>query len=311
MNYYEVKAISNSSMSFLSKKQGGSRLRYHRKYIEFETKDQDSESMIFGRTLHAYVEDPSKFTIADIDKPSEMMAKWVEAVYQNHGFGNLNYTILRQKEKLELYKSTKKEETVIAKFEKEGKAYYDYLVMVGDKDPNFVLTTKQKELIENCVSSLKANPNTVAELFEKPEEIDRYNEFELFWTSEETGLECKGMIDILDINHSAKTVKIKDFKTTSKQLSKYPEAFEYWRTYRQLAFYAHGLRNVMSAIKDYNIEFQVIAIETTGINECRVFNISKEWIMTGREEYQCLLREIKAGHDCNWSSEFVYENETI
>ena len=312
-NYYEQAGISNSSLSFLCQDQNGSRLKYKKNYVDGEREEFRSPSLENGKLIHLYIEDPDKFIVADIDKPSGMMGELVEAVYANHGFGEIGDTIVSQCETLGLYKSIKKKDTLVDKFEKDGREYYNHLVNTGDKDPELVLTGKQKELIENCVNSLKSNPNTVSELFEVPEGVERHNEFELYWNEEHTSqkMACKGMIDILDIDFLNKKVIIKDFKTTGKSIAGYKEAFEYWHTYRQLAFYAYGLRKVMPEIKNYKVEFQVIAIETTGLNECRVFEISEEQILKGIEEYISLLDEIAEGRECNWSSEFIYQNEVI
>ena len=309
-NYYDVEAISNSSLSYLCREQGGSRLKYKKNYIDKKREESESPSLRNGKLIHLYIEDPSKFVVADINKPGESMSKLVEMVSQEHLFGDLEETVLKCARSMG-YQSNWGDKAIIKSFNEKGKEYYDYLIL--KKVNELVLTSSEKELIEKCVNSLYDNPYINLELFEYPPNIERFSEYELYWTENITGLDlpCKGMIDKLDINHEEKEIIIKDFKTTSKPVAKYFEAFEYWRTHRQLAFYAFGLIKQSPELKDYKISFKVIVVETIGLHESRIFNINEDNIMLGRFEYIDLLKELAICKNNEWSKNIVYQIDSI
>ena len=84
-----ISSFSNSSLTYLCEDQGGSRLKFKKRYIDGDLEQEVTPSLENGKIIHAYIESPDDFVIADIDKPSEGMSKLVENVYQTHGFGDL------------------------------------------------------------------------------------------------------------------------------------------------------------------------------------------------------------------------------
>jgi hypothetical protein len=86
-------------------------------------------------------------------------------------------------------------------------------------------------------------------------------------------------------------------KTTSKPLSLFQEAIEYWRYYRQLAFYLAALKSFMNELhsiilektgmdlnfNEFKVIPQIIAVETTGNFECCVFNL-EDYMPKGKQE---------------------------
>ena len=308
MSYYNVKAISNSSLTYLCEDQGGSRLKFKKRYIDGDLEQEVTPSLENGKIIHAYIESPDDFVIADIDKPSGMMAEFVEAIYASHGFGDINDTIVKAHKESGLYSSIKKENTIISKFEKEGKAYYDYLIMTQRVSPENILTSKQKEILENVIDSLNRNVWAKQELF--GDNCDkRLKEYEMY--SSYRDMPIKGMADIIDIDNVAGIITIKDFKTTSKPIAKYPEAFEYWHTYRQLAFYKRLFIDLHPEYSNYDFIFKVIAVETTGNYESRVFDISDEYIDKGEWEYTAMLDDIKLLQDHGWPDGMLYTKDLL
>jgi len=306
MEFHKQKGISNSAMGYLCPEQSGSIFKYKKAYIDGEREDSVGPHLEFGKQIHKFIEDPDSFHISDVDKPSAMMGRLVDAVNDHHLFGELDGEILKQARANNWYK-TMKDDTLLKKFHKEGTEYLQLLKIGTEKT---VLTSNQKSLLERCVANLQANPSTNEALFGVVADgCERFKELELFWKEGCTGseMDCKGMIDICDINHTRKHVIITDFKTTGKSLGEYPRAFEYWRTYRQLAYYGYGLMCMRPELVNYTFEYRVIAVETaTSINEARMFEIQSAWILEGIKEYLKYLKLIAEGRRCNWSNDFMF-----
>lgn len=302
MNYYSVPAISNSSLSMFNPEQGGSPLKFKTFILDGNKKEDDSVSMENGRLIHKYIEDKDSFVIADVTKPSDMMTEWMERAYNT--FGKVRVLQLQEDPVMLIktcilpdairkgaYKSTKDEEKIIKKVLDEGFNYFNYL---QETDGKLVISSSQKFLLENCIRNIDSNSEAVKLLFETKFGEEIFSEKAYFWkeTYGEVTLDCKALLDKLRIDHNSKTITIIDFKTTGKHISLYHEAFEFWRTYRQLAFYRKAVRVSLPELEKYTLKCVVIAIETQGINECRVFDIDADWIVKGHLEFTNLLSDI-------------------
>jgi len=166
--YYDVPAVSNSGMSYINPEQGGTPARYKKFIIDGEKTEEQSPSLENGKLIHLYVEDPASFIISDVERPTDMLAGWVEEVY-NTGEWSLEdlksgdrYSEVALEVRGDRYKSIKDQEKLETKF-KEGLPYFKHLLLQNDK---LCITSKQKEVVKACVDSLKSNPVAKALLFD-------------------------------------------------------------------------------------------------------------------------------------------------
>lgn len=200
------------------------------------------------------------------------------------------------------YKSYK-EKTLVDKFISEC---IDYLKQAEDLEGKLTLTVATKELVENCIASLRSNELAnkffgLGGSFDSNiiiKELDIY--FELL------GCKCKSRLDNIYVDLINKIIYINDLKTTSKPLALFQDTLEYYRYYRQLAFYKRALlkfiKNNHSDLKElgggidlneFSIFCSIVAIETTGNFECQVFTLDESYITKGEEEIKKLINRYK------------------
>lgn len=304
--YYVTNGLSNSQMSMLNPEQGGTPAKFKAYVMEKLGEKEETPSLQNGKLIHKYVEDPNSFIVSDIEKPSDMMSEWVEAVYNSipldlADVDSKNEALMSIASSLKgnAYKSTKDEGKIWLKFQ-EGFEYLRYLINTEDK---YVLTSKQKQILDGVKQSLFNNSFAYKLLF-----TDAQSELPLYWSKTinfngtDVEIKLKGLVDKLIIDEENKKVVLVDLKTTSYSVSQYQETFIKYRTYRQLAHYLDGIMSTYPHLIDYSVEVYIVVVETYGIHECVVFNVPIKWIQHGQQEIINILN-IYAYHDSNnqWS----------
>jgi hypothetical protein len=102
--------------------------------------------------------------------------------------------------------------------------------------------------------------------------------------------ECKGLLDLLIIDHERKVVEPIDVKTTGKSVYEFPKSFIQFRYYLQAAYYTEAVRYFLrtSAItlgqdlSDYRIEnFKFIVAEMSNYNAPYVFQCTNNDLHVG------------------------------
>ena len=117
-----------------------------------------------------------------------------------------------------------------------------------------------------------------------------YHEFQInwdYWTEDElnhgtlTPIACKSLLDSCTFNFDTKICTIMDIKTTAK-LWHFEDSMKEFDYCRQLCFYHEAvywyLNNELKLsndeINEWRFEYYIIAIDTTGSNEIRVFKLA-------------------------------------
>ena len=120
--------------------------------------------------------------------------------------------------------------------------------------------------------------------------IHVYHEFQInwdYWVEDElnhgalTPIACKSLLDSCTFNFETKTCTIMDIKTTAK-LWHFEDSMKEFDYCRQLCFYQEAvywyLNNELELssdeINEWRFEYYIIAIDTTGSNEIRVFKLA-------------------------------------
>ncbi|MHA2064005.1 MAG: hypothetical protein ACXABY_06460, partial [Candidatus Thorarchaeota archaeon] len=80
-NYFDIHAVSSSSLKSLCADQGGTPKRF-KMYMEGEAKRKVTPYLALGSSVHKWMEDKSSFSIADFDKPSDTVCEIVESLYR-------------------------------------------------------------------------------------------------------------------------------------------------------------------------------------------------------------------------------------
>ena len=107
-----------------------------------------------------------------------------------------------------------------------------------------------------------------------------YHEFQINW--EHSGVQCKSLLDSCTFDWDNKVCTIMDIKTTGK-LWRFEDSMKEFDYLRQLHFYkaavCNYLENLLGLQGDdfyaWKFRLYIIAIDTTGSNEIRVFDLTK------------------------------------
>jgi len=300
--YYDVVAISNSSLSKINPSQSSHPKKY-KAFINGKEEKLNTLSLERGKLLHKWVEDPNAFEVSEIEAPSDMGIVWVKEILRLEKVNKItaeeeldvvfDKLILMAKNNTGVYVTTKKEFTIIEKFKKDLLEYYTFLKYPSDK---IAITKTTKNILFSCYHSLYAHPIANRLLFEQLEDVQVLNEQAIYFDIE--GVNCKSLLDRVIIDQKNKKIKIIDLKTTSKAVGNYPNEFAYYRTYRQLAFYGKAIIELLKQlgytdIQDYEISYHIVAVETIGQFTTQVFDIDIEWINKGIQEYLELIKLIQ------------------
>jgi len=281
MEYFKDKRVSNSSLSYINPKQGGSARKF-KDYLDGNLAHLETPSLYHGSMIHKFLLEPETFAVADVERPSDTIVKIIEMVYDITK-GEIDTDIDKHHEYIfgsakELnYGQTWKPDTLIKKVIDQGKEYYDFLLRADGKVCIDQKMAGMLSAIKDSISTHKAATNL---LFTGEGE----NESEYFWGPNK---EYKSKID--RYQKTGTKVNLIDLKTTSKSIEMFRDSFEYYQYDRQMAFYVDALEdNFMLVDKVY-----IIAVETTGYYQVRVFEISKNLIEEGRKKYKDLLERVK------------------
>ena len=228
--------------------------------------------------------------IPDDTGVSETIAKIVKGVYDEMYEETLTNLEDYPEEILnhcnyELYQPRWKDETRVNKIIEQGSKYFDILKKCGTKT---IITESEYAKAVNCVMALRSDKHTSKYCQKKSNDpkieiIDKH-----VVVFEHDGLEFKGELDRIIVDHIKKTITPIDFKTTSKSVLNFENSFWHFRYDFQAAVYTLGLTKDKSArLKSYyedGYSFKpmlYIVVETFLKNPPMVFEISREAINTG------------------------------
>jgi len=185
----------------------------------------------------------------------------------------------------EQYQSRWKDETRINKIIEQGSKYFDILKNSGTRT---IITETEYANAINCVMALRTDKYTSKYCQKKSNDpnIEIVNKHVVVFDYQ--GLEFKGELDRVIVNHEDKTITPIDFKTTSKSVLNFEKSFWHFRYDFQAAVYTLGLsldksEKFQKYYKDgYSFKPMLyIVVETFLSNPPMVFEISKTAINTG------------------------------
>ncbi len=225
---------------------------------------------------------PNRYVVSTLnpeDKPAGMMLDFINALLQFDIVDDISIDAAYAKSG---YKISK--EKVLESFNKSANQLY-YNEMFNSKGKSLVLKN-EFDLATQCANIAMHNPQW-------PEILGEYTwithkELEILW--EENGLQFKSKLDHLYIRRTGDTLFVKyfDYKTDSqKPVYKYIETFEYWKTYRQMAFYEKAIRQwVKQEYVDIPHVHIVMYLVPIDVIRCKslIYNVDKSYIEKGTKE---------------------------
>lgn len=287
--YYEDNTrISNSAIGWFLNKGPA----YFRNMLDGKEKGLDLPQLRKGTMIHEFLLQPDQFwndyVLFDGDKPKSVQAqKFCENLINT-------VEIELNKQLSEAYRKSysivgKSEDKILSEALKISVEYKDYIEAIKSKK----ILISQYDLDQLMKIQHNVEEHKLAKrLLRKAGDYSNmhvYHEFQINWdylVEDElnhealTPVACKSLLDSCTFNFDTKTCTIMDIKTTAK-LWHFEDSMKEFDYCRQLCFYQEAvywyLTNALELsngeIDKWRFEFYIIAIDTTGSNEIRVFRL--------------------------------------
>lgn len=288
--YYEDNTrISNSAIGWFLKKGP----RYYRDMLDGKEEGLKLPQLERGTMIHEYILQPDEFwndyIILDFEVPK---------VKQQKDFCE-RYINLKQINPLEdddsilleaynnAYSNTKPDQNKrleAAKLVETFNSYIEYLQVKNNKKIiSFADLNMLKTIKSNIEKHKKAN-----ELLTDKQGCESHNEFHINWELKINDwiASCKSLLDRCIFDHINRKITLIDLKTTS-DVYNFKHSVEEFDYYRQITYYLLAITWYMNDlgidISEYDCEAYIIAIQTNGSYEVRVFNMFNEVELDSRK----------------------------
>ena len=285
--YYEDNTrISNSAIGWFLNKGPA----YFRNMLDGKEKGLDLPQLRKGTMIHEFLLQPDQFwndyVLFDGEKPKSAQAqKFCENLINT-------VEIELNKQLSEAYRKSysivgKSEDKILSEALKISVEYKDYIEAIKSKK----ILISQYDLDQLMKIQHNVGEHKLArQLIRRAGDhggIHVYHEFQInwdYWIIDESNhglITCKSLLDSCTFNFETKTCTIMDIKTTAK-LWHFEDSMKEFDYCRQLCFYKEAvywyMKNVLKLsedeINEWKFEYYIVAIDTIGSNEIRVFKLS-------------------------------------
>lgn len=286
--YYEDNTrISNSAIGWFLKKGP----RFYRDMIDGKEEGLKLPQLERGTMIHEYILQPEDFwndyIILDYEVPKVKQQKDFCETYAN------SLELIEDDKKIAAYKSaysnSKSSETVLKEATELCNRYADYIeALQSKKDNRKVISFADLNMLKNIKNNID-NHKKAKELLEDIPGVESHNEFHINWELpvDDWVAPCKSLLDRCIFDHINKKITLIDLKTTS-DVYNFKHSVEEFDYYRQITYYLLAISWYMKDqgidISDYDCEAYIIAIQTNGNNEVRVFNMFNELELDSRKD---------------------------
>jgi hypothetical protein len=291
MDYKEIDKLNQSLLKkiLISPKEF---LAAQNKYL---TGNSEEEHFVFGSVVDIMLtgtqeEFKQKYIkVPDSLKCSDTVKAIVQGVFEekslsDFGLEHVSYRdVINKHCKFQNYQANWKDDTKIDKIIKEGSEYFDFLLKGVGKT---IITESDYADAVACVIALKQDKWTSIYCNKKaiPKDVEFLDKFVVEFTRQ--GLDIKGELDRVVIDHGKKTITPIDFKYTGKSIHAFQKDFWQYRYDFQAATYFIGLKET-PFIKDlvekgYVLgHFLYIVVERSLKNNPMIFKVSDDVLTIG------------------------------
>lgn len=288
--YYEDSTrISNSAIGWFLNKGPA----FFRRMLDGKEKGLDLPQLRKGTMIHEFLLQPDKFwddyVLFDGEKPKSAQAqKFCENLINT-------VEIELNKQLSDAYRKSysivgKSEDKILSEALKISVEYKDYIEAIKSKK----ILISQYDLDQLMKIQHNVGEHKLARLLIRKAgehlNVHVYHEFQInweYWINDElnhgayTPIACKSLLDSCTFDFNARVCTIMDIKTTAK-LWHFEDSMKEFDYCRQLCFYKEAvywyLTNILELSNDeidkWVFKYYIIAIDTTGSNEIRVFTLS-------------------------------------
>ncbi len=284
--YYEDNSrISNSAIGWFLNK-GPS---YLRRMLDGKEEGLDLPQLRKGTMIHEFLLQPDIFwddyMVCSGTKPKSAQA-------QNFCENLINSVEIEpDKRALEAYRKSysivgKSEASMLSQALKMSEEYHDYIealktkkTLISQYDLDQLIAIRKKVYEHKLAGKLLRRAGDHGS-------VHVYHEFQINWDyyvsdmlnhGALTPIACKSLLDSCTFDWENKECTIMDIKTTAK-LWHFEDSMNEYDYCRQLRFYYNAVKWYLDTLgldsSDFKFMYYIIAIDTTGSNEVRVFNIT-------------------------------------
>ena len=325
--YYEdLSRISNSNIGWFLQKGPA----YLHKMLTNPPPEEKNYVLERGTLIHEYLLQPEEFqkdyVVWDKSRPtSAQQEKFCQALASTLEI-EPNRAILSAYK--EAYSAAgKSEDKMLSEGLKIASTLKDYIDFLKANDGRTMISPYEYQMLEKIRNNIEAH-KLAKKLLWPVEQMKNYSgdgwenvmneceykhEFHINWNYEGK-IECKSLLDSLTLDFKNKKATIMDLKTTAK-LWHFEESIDMYDYLRQLNYYSMAVRwylvnecNITAEeIFEWDFNYYIIGIDTTGSNEIRVFKIDKYMISSRDETIMTALDRI-AWHQKNnkWEHSIEY-----
>lgn len=299
-DYYEKKAISNTSLGWFKKSP-----KYFWMMLNKEIDEFTPAYFEKGQQIHMYLLEPEEFNkeydFLDYTQPKSQQQKDFCESFARAKKGTKDEKLLKAYKSS--YSTKENDEKILEKAKKLAKDYQEYIKFIKQSTVKKILPismmNKLNEIRSEVLSHNKARELLYNEhhlAFGNNDKLFIQNEFPILWKYPGFELDCKSMLDRVVIDHEKKEIKLIDIKTTS-HLSEFKDKAIEYRYNRQMAFYWMALawyfKNELKLnMSEYVTETYIVAISTTEPTEVRVFKVMDNTLNDGLKEIEQIMPEL-------------------
>lgn len=224
-NYREFNAVNFSKLSTLS---------FNPALVNKEKKE--SEALDFGSLFDCLITDADRFNdeyiVSDVEKPTAQLGEFLD-LFLSCQLETIEekYDYAYDEMKLRNPKLRDKKEKFVERLEKEAKPYLTFLVSSKDKK---VVSKADYNLAVLMRDSLYSNQFT-SPYFNMS--FDWETQFQIPLLGEMEGIEYKGLLDMILINHARKKIIPIDIKTTGEYPNAFQKSVKKWNYLLQASLY--------------------------------------------------------------------------
>jgi hypothetical protein len=319
-DYYDVKAVSNSSLSWL--KDGSP--KYFKMKFDGLIEEPFKSYFEKGKQIHMYILEPEEFdkeyTFLSYSKPKSAQQKEFCDSFARLKKGKKEEKLVQAYKKA--YTTKESDDKVLEKAKTLEKQYTEYIKFVKISPIQKVLPSSMLGQLNESKVNLRAHTkarellfNDEYDVFGDSDKLFIQNEFSIYWVYP-NGLKCKSMLDRLVIDYENKKVQLVDLKT-SAHLYSFKEKVREYSYHRQLAFYWMAVhwyfKNTLKiSLDDWKKETYIVTIGTFIPYEVKVFEVIDATLNEGAIEIMSLMDSLKWHFDNDmWDFDMKYYDNIL
>lgn len=298
--YYEDNTrISNSSIGWFLKKGP----LYFRNMLDGKEEGLKLPQLEKGTMIHEYILQPDEFwndyTILEYEVPKVKQQKdfcdWYSIFKDTNPLEDDDKLLLDSYNKA--YSNKLSEDAKLSIAKDFALRYDEYIKSKSLKNNKKAISFADLNMLKTIKSNIEKHKKANKLLTDTPG-VESHNEFHINWTfpiktdslkmdeNKTWYAPCKSLLDRCIFDHVNKKIILIDLKTTS-DVYNFKHSVEEFDYYRQIAYYLLAITWYMKDqdidISDYDCEAYIIAIQTNGNYEVRVFNMFNETELDSRK----------------------------